>query len=71
MKENERILREWKQQPQQQHPSQQQQQVMCAKCGEPLEGETVELQQISKEYHKRYVAECGGFVMVLIVFLVV
>lgn len=26
----------------------------CAKCGLPLEGETVELKSANKEYHKKY-----------------
>jgi hypothetical protein len=49
MKENDRRLQEWKQQQEQSKKKA----SNCDKCGTPLEGETVELEAINKEYHKR------------------
>ncbi len=45
MAENERRLAEWKQKPKK-SPN-------CAKCGLLLEGETVELEEANKEFHKK------------------
>lgn len=51
MKENERRLQEWKQQEQSKKTTSNN--TNCEKCGKPLEGETVELEAIHKEWHKR------------------
>eukprot|EP01119_Soliformovum_irregulare_P003994 TRINITY_DN1500_c0_g1_i6.p1 TRINITY_DN1500_c0_g1~~TRINITY_DN1500_c0_g1_i6.p1 ORF type:complete len:781 (-),score=204.86 TRINITY_DN1500_c0_g1_i6:92-2434(-) len=52
MEENERKMKDWKEQNQQKR-SRSDGDAKCAKCGLQLEGDTIELQNTLKEYHKK------------------